>query len=221
FRLQADTTIVASSTSSAAGGGGISVSVATSDTDVTSNTSVVIGQNASISAGSADVRATVSGIKSNAKAAAFAGGFVAVATADADPDINSDVNVLLEGTTSTGTILRGTQGVDVRALQNNVVPNQSRRAIPIAFIPIPINLGDIDNNLHTNVDADPGVTVFAGPRPIRDKTVAAANDADGNPLGTSLVKRTGFDRLALFVEAANSGNSDEDTKTRNINWDAD
>src|SRR5262249_31527266 len=147
---------------------------------------------------------------------AVAGGFIAVAVAASSPSIHSNANVLLEGTTSTGTVLRGTQGVDLRAEQKNVVPVQGRVPIPVGFIPIPIAAGDSTNDLHTNVDGAPGVTVFAGPRPIPNKTVAA-----GDPQATTLVTRTNFDRLALFVEAAHIGTQGENANARNINWDSD
>src|SRR5262249_2500182 len=114
------------------------------------------------------------------------------------------------------TRLPGTKGVDLRAVQNNVAPVQDRTAVAIGFIGIGIDGGGTTNNLHTKVDGDPGVTVFAGPRPLGGQTVAA-ND----PEATTLVTRPGFERLALFVEAAHNGTKDENDKTRNINWDSD
>src|SRR5262249_44098142 len=137
FRLHSNTTITASSAAQAFGGGFVSVSVAVANTNVTNNTSSVIGRNASIRAHSADVRPTVDVLRSAPNTLAVAGGFVAVAVAASSPSIDSNVNVRLEGTTSTGTVLRGAQGVDLRAVQNNVVPVQGRVPVAVAFIPIP------------------------------------------------------------------------------------
>jgi len=205
FILDADSGATADASSRADGGGGIAITEADSDTTITSNTYAVLGRNADVTARNVQILARVSNMDPKADAWARAIAFLnATATANADATVNSTVRALLEGNTSSNTILRGVQGVDVRTLHASVDPRATHKRIPIALIPVWLGSANTHATLNTKVDADPGVTVYAGPRPLLGVTTNTSAD------DTPLVKRSGFDRLALFVEADHSGSREGD-----------
>ena len=98
---------------------------AETDSNVTNLTQSMVGANAIIDAGTADIDATVSKLKTKASSKALAGGFVAVAIADANIDTESTAEALIKA----GAQITGRNGVDIGAFTTNADADTDRTAI--------------------------------------------------------------------------------------------
>jgi hypothetical protein len=193
-------------------GGGLFADVnAISSSNLTNTMTVTVGKSDNITARTVSLFAHVHDIDAHASADSKAGGFIGAAVSDSNSDVTSTATAHLSGTIVplTDTKVTGSQGVDVRAVQENIKASQSSTGFFIGIGPT-IHTGDGDDTLMTHVNADPGVTVFAGPR--RSDALADLVPIPGNPT---------LSHLALFSEATDQSNSADDVSNdRHIDWNS-
>jgi hypothetical protein len=220
FVLKSQTSATSKAIAHAAGGGIIGSIGSTSKSDVTNNTTSTVGQNATISARTVNVSATVTSIDANANSYAIGGGLFGDSNAEADSNIdNSTVQAHLAGMAGSNTQITGTQGVDVVASQNQVHPTRSATAIFIGIGPS-ISTGSSGGTLQTTVQADQGVTVNAGPRLPGDPSLQPIPPPTSDPNNS----QNHLGSLALFSAALDnniSGSNDDPSQNHNIDWNSD
>ena len=108
------------------------------DTDTTPRgTLTSLGNGARIEADTVNFSSQVSHLSTYAHSHSLAVGFVAVAISHADIDTDSTVKVFIDD----GVRVKSTRGVDIGAFHRDASADQDTEAIPIAFIPIPIETG--------------------------------------------------------------------------------
>jgi Ca2+-binding RTX toxin-like protein len=208
FHLQTNSSMEISYSANASGGGFIGSSSAHSTAGVNNDTFSIIGRNATITGRSIELDAGVSKLDVKGKGDSTAYALFGSAYAPVTANIDSDSDVLIQGQTSDPsrrTWITGTEGVDIQATHENVNINLDSDAVCYCIGPSP----DQEYNhvdLCSRVDADPGVTVIAGPRDNSD---------------TSLETRAGFNHLALLVEAVDSNIQHVRSQNRTVQWDAD
>jgi len=147
--------------------------------EITGNSMVDIGAGADLSADTVDLSALISSLHATAQAGAesflvivFLGGTADYAGANITTDTNAEVYV--HGAAATPTSITGTQGVDIRALTEDVNLERDASRLGVGLIPIQeASAGSsVDPalgtspaiNLSTLVAADKGVTIVAGSR---------------------------------------------------------
>ena len=147
--------------------------------EITGNSMVDIGAGANLSADTVDLSALISSLHATAQAGAesflvivFLGGTADYAGANITTDTNSEVYV--QGDPHTPTSITGTEGVDIRALTQDVNIERDASRLGVALIPIqeasagssvdPALGTSPGINLSSLVVTEPEVTIVAGPR---------------------------------------------------------
>ncbi|MCF2147132.1 DUF4347 domain-containing protein [Desmonostoc muscorum LEGE 12446] len=204
FKLTADTVNTNKASTVAYGGGVIGVITGEATANTTNTTKTTVGDSASITADTVKIAATVSKLDNTVNSKAKGGGLFGASTARGQGNVTSNVDVVIEGGANTNTTIVGNYGVDIQALTNGVTIANNKNSLFIGIGPSR-EPGDITQSFNTNIDADAGATVTAG---SRDNAT------------TPLTKKSGINRLALLVEAANSDSSGG-LKSGNVTWDAD
>src|SRR5262249_55360053 len=145
---------------SADGGGLGAGSNAKASTSVISDTLTSLGQAARIESDTVNLNGQVSHLSTYAHSHSLAAGFVAVAISESNVDTNSTVRYLIEPNVN----VIANRGIDVDAFNRNLFVDYATQAIPIAFIPIPINRGVNKTNLNVLVEAKDGAFLSTAPR---------------------------------------------------------
>ena len=220
FVLSAKTSSNSNASANAAGGGAIASIGSTTGNNVSDTTTSTVGQDATISARTVNISAQVTSINASTNAYAIGGGLFGDSNAEANTNIgNSDVEAHLAGTTGSNTQITGTQGVDVTASQNNVLPTRTRTAIFIGIGPS-VPLGSTGGTLETTVQADQGVTVNAGARVPGDPALQPIPPTDTNNSSNS---QNNLGSLALYSAALDnniSGNAGNPGTNHTIDWNS-
>jgi hypothetical protein len=205
FSLTADSQLTTTLTGSSTDGG----SVTSAENDATVNANAVttssVGANAQISANCVGLLAIGSSFNITENPDAKSSSQNGSATAKATSSISSTVTMSI----GANAMIDGAQGVDIRALNENLALNQNASANASG------SAISANHNLYalaTNVDAAAGATVIAGPRP---------GDSPLTPVGSV----AGAPYLALYVQAQDSGISNANldnhsSEGRTIDWNA-
>src|SRR5262249_37623734 len=119
-----------------------------------------LGNGARIEADTVNLNSQVSHLSTYAHSHALAGGFVAVAISAANIATRSTLKVAIEPTVR----VISTRGIDIGAFHRDLSADQHTEAIPIAFIPIPINEGGNSTTVTDSVQAKDGARLSTAPR---------------------------------------------------------
>jgi hypothetical protein len=204
FTLSSESALHADISSEADGGGFLSFTEADSTLDVTSNTDSVVGSNAVIAARRVAITADVSTLHAHTRSNSDTGSVIGFANAFSNSNVKSKVDVHIGGSAR----ISGFEGVDVVAKSEQFGAGLDPTAHSfIVFLGIPIDthiaLPSSDDHFHTTIEAEPGATILAGPRPPDSPLQAVP----------------GYDSLALFVQAADD-NLKDGSEDRTVTWQA-
>ena len=190
-----------------------------SDVDNGRGTIASLGQGARIESDTLTLNAQVSGVSAYAHTRAVAVGFVAVAISESDVDTDSDVQTLIAGDVR----VKATRGVDIGAFHRNLSVDRATLAIPIAFIPVPIERGGNHTDLSSLVEAKDGARLQTAPRANSDTVLRRLNPLDGDAANGQPVPpgSPAYNSLALLVQASDINAKDVSSSSRRIEWDAD
>ncbi len=195
--------------SSSNGGGLVSSTNATSSANLGGTTQTVVGDNASVQAQTVSMLADYTSAQGTINASTTAGGLFGSATANTNGTWNPSVLAeIAPGGTST--VLTGTEGVDMRALSQNINFAQNPNG---TFYGIGSGNSNrnLTNSLSAQVVAGTGATVTAGPRILPGPGVPAS-------YVTPLQQPSGFSLLALYVDA--DVDSTYTSATRQVEWNS-
>jgi hypothetical protein len=204
FTLSSESALNADISSEADGGGFLSFTEADSTLDVTNNTESVVGSNAVIAARRVALTADVSSLHAHTRSNSDTGSVFGFANAFSDSNVNSTADVHIGGSAR----ISGFEGVDVLAHNDQFDAGLDPTAHSfIVILGIPIDTSNpqpsSDDQFHTTIEADPGATILAGPRPP----------------DSPLQEAPGYDSLALFVQAADV-NLKDGSEDRTVTWAA-
>lgn len=143
------------------GGGLLAFASADADAYITNNSTTTVGQDAEVSALRALVKTTVSKLNADAYGESKAGGLTGTSEANGNVTINSNVNVVLDGSTGTDTKLTGSEGVEILAEQENFSVDGHKYSVFYGLSWGTGSSGEAET-LSSIVTADSGVTVTAG-----------------------------------------------------------
>ena len=186
---------------------------AEADTTIDDNTAAVIGANASVQGQTvrvdSDSSATHYG-RAEDTVIAFAG----FADAHENYTVNSNDTALLDGSSSTNTVVTGLDGVDIRAWHHDETRNTDNNDATCICIG-PSDGGNSPNiSLHNTAAGHEGVVVTTGPR-----LIFGVNENDHSL--DSPLKATSDPHLALYVEAQDESNVVDNNPSQNIHWSSD
>ena len=154
------------------------------------------------------LNAQVSHLSTYAHSHALAGGFVAVAISDSNIDTHSTVKMLIDSNAR----IVSTRGIDIGAFHRDVKADRFTEAIPIAFIPIPINRGDNNTDL-ADLIAGRGRRAPAD-RAARQQRHAAARASTARcRLPPPPASTASYNHLALLVQADDVNIKDARSRT--------
>ncbi len=125
FSLTADTQLTTDASGHSDGGGFIATAENDANVNANNSTTTTVGANAQINAATVNLMATDSQFNVSENPSAIAGGLGGDATADSESNIDSTATVTIAGGTTT---IEGADGVDVRALNENLNTNLSSDA---------------------------------------------------------------------------------------------
>jgi hypothetical protein len=207
FQMTADSSLQNTFVSSSSNGGGLVSRVnATSTANLGGTTQSVVGKNASVKAQTVAILADYTSAQGTDNSSATAGGLFGSATANTNGTWNPSVLAqIVPG--GTNTALTGTEGVDIRALTQNINVQQNPNGTFYGIGSGNSN-SNVSTNLSTKVEAGSGATVTAGPRILPGPGVPAS-------YVTPLQKPSGYPLLALYVDASSTTGGD-----RRIDWDS-
>ena len=148
--------------SSSNGGGLVSSTNANSTANLGGTTQSVVGKNASVLANTVSILANLASAQGTINASTTAGGLFGSATANTNGNWNPSVLAEIAAG-GTNTVVTGTEGVDMRALTQNVNFQQNPNG---TFYGIGSGNSNrnLTNSLSSQVQAGSGATVTAGPR---------------------------------------------------------